>query len=109
NNEDVMADVRDRIDEYNPDDASRDASQLADGNTETAGKLALLNVYGEYAQEHDKTIPVNAANYLRNIVGELFPGNENSYQNSLPEATATQEALDSASIGNWTSGLLANS
>src|SRR5699024_10357814 len=109
NNEDVMADVADRIDTYDPDDASADASQLADGNTETAGKLALLNVYGVYAQEHDKTIPVNAAKYLRNIVGELFPGDDNSYRHTLPEATATQEALDDASIGNWTTGMLANS
>lgn len=109
NNEDVMADVADRIDAYDPDDASADASQLADGNAETAGKLALLNVYGEYAQEHDKTIPVNAAKYLRNIVGELFPGDDNSYRHTLPEATATQEALDDASIGNWTTGMLANS
>src|SRR5690625_4237810 len=109
NNEDVMADVGDHIDSYNPDDASADASQLADGDRETAGKLALLNVYGEYAQEHDKTIPVNAAEYLRNIVGELFPGGDDSAEGTLPYATATQEALDDASIGNWTTGMLANS
>src|SRR5699024_1079447 len=109
NNEDVMADVADRIDAYDPDDASADASQLAEGDTETACKLALLNVYAEYAQEHDKTIPLNAATYLRNIVGALFPGDDNSYRHTLPEATATQEALDDASIGNWTTGMLANS
>lgn len=119
-----MEDLRDRLKDTDPDNAKHDAGGVNDGDTTAAGRVALIDIYGKYAQKknadgEDTRIPSNAAKYLRDFMGHIFNGPSDWEKQHSPPGDALrkhmrdivelQETLDDSSPGSWTEGLLANS
>lgn len=110
-NDDVMDDLRHRLDATGPDAANDDAHDVTDGDTEAAGRAALIGIYGQYAQEknaegEDTSIPPDAAQYLHDFVHDVYgsPGD-----GRLESVVDMQKVLQEGDGSDWTHGLLANS